>query len=138
MKHIDINDTFHRLVKDGSTAERAWKKLANALMNDDLKLWCNGEPIALDYLNTSVKFILRDGDFVAWPAGGGMGWNPYAYTFTIDAEQFERLLARRPVGRPHKVTTDQVKAARGTTQKMQATNLGVTDRTIRRHKKRTK
>ena len=24
-----------------------------------------------------------------------IGWNPHAYTFTIDGEQFERLLGRR-------------------------------------------
>ena len=37
MNAIGINDAFHRLVKDGMTAEQAWKKLTAALMSGDLK-----------------------------------------------------------------------------------------------------
>ena len=107
---MDINDAFHRLIVDGLSAERAWKKLAGALTDGGLKLWCNDNPnpVALDYLNANVRFIIRDGNFIAWPAGGGLGWDPHAYTFTIDTEQFERLLVRIPIGRPNKLTADML------------------------------
>jgi hypothetical protein len=73
MNALGISNAFHRLVKNGSTAEQAWKRLSTALMSGDLKLWCDGNPVALDYLNANVQFIVRDGDFIAWPAGGVSG-----------------------------------------------------------------
>jgi hypothetical protein len=139
---MDINDAFHRLIVDGLSAERAWKKLADELMNGGLKLWCNGNPVALDYLNANVRFIIRDGNFIAWPAGGGLGWDPHAYTFTIDGGAFDQLLGRARRGRPPKVTAERVeneKALRGTiSKKSLAGYLGVDPRSLRQRKKRTK
>jgi hypothetical protein len=142
MNAIGINDAFHRLVKDGMTAERAWKKFTTALMSGELRLWCNGNPVALDYLNAQVRFIIRNGDFVAWPAGGGIGWAPHAYTFTIDGAAFDQLPGRAPRGRPRKVTAERIeneKALRGPiSKKSLAGYLGVDPRTLRQRKKRTK
>jgi hypothetical protein len=91
MKHVAINDAFRRLVDGGLSAEQAWRKLSDAGMSGDLQLWCNGNPVALDYLNANVRFIIRNGDFIAWTAGGGLGFNPFEYTFTIDDAELERL-----------------------------------------------
>jgi hypothetical protein len=144
MNAIGINDAFHRLVDGGLSAEQAWKKLTTALTSGELRLWCDGNPVALDYLNANVRFILHDGDFVAWPGGGGLGWNPHAYTFTIDGEQFERLLSRPKRGRPPKeVTASDVEqetvrrqsAGRPASQTAVAKALGVGRRTIGRRKK---
>jgi hypothetical protein len=137
VKHIDINDAFHRLVDGGLSVEAAWRKLTGR----DLRMWCNGKPIARDYLDANVRFIIRNGDFVPWPAGGGLGFNPFEYSFTVDAERFERLLSRRRVGRPRKeVTASDVKqekarrgkAGRPASQNALAKHFGIGRRTVGR------
>ena len=144
MAPVAINEAFHRLVKDGNTAEQAWKRLKAALMSGELKLWCNGNPVALDYVNAEVRFIIRNGDFLAWPGGGGIGWNPLKYSFTINGERFERLLASALVGRPSKeVTASNVeqeiarrrKAGQPASQNALAKHFGISRRTVGRLRK---
>ena len=56
-----------------------------------------------------MQLIIRDGNLIVWPSGGGIGWNPCAYTYTVDGEQFERLLGRRRRGAPPKLSAETLK-----------------------------
>jgi hypothetical protein len=106
-ERIALNDAFHRLICRGRSPEQAWKVLINALESGAVKLWCDGKPLALDYVVNNLRIGIRDGNIEVLPAGP-IGWAaPSAsYVFEIDSD-FEQ----RPSLAPPPVDKQDVKHA---------------------------
>jgi hypothetical protein len=145
VKHVTLNAAFHHLVDNGLPTERAWLKLIRAVFAGDLRLWCDGTELSLDYIVNHLRISIYEGSLIVMPAGP-LGWEKPAseYTFTIDAVGFERLLVGRSRGRPKtKLTAKEIKGElnrrrRGglpTNQIALAAHFGTSPQTIRRRRR---
>jgi hypothetical protein len=142
VKHVTLNTAFHHLVDNGLPIERARLKLTRAMFDGDLRLWCDGTALSLDYIVNHLRISICEGSLIVMPAGP-LGWEKPAseYTFAVDAAKFELLLVGRPRGRPNtELTAKEIKSElnrrrRGglpASQIALAAHFGTSPQTIRR------
>jgi len=59
------------------------------------RLWCNGNLVPASFSSTSLVMVARvdaDGPHLEAVPAGGIGWDPMAYTFELDADEIRALL----------------------------------------------
>jgi hypothetical protein len=94
-KRLPLQDGFDRLCEH-CDPPKACKRINDALQENDLRLWCDGALLALDYIIANLVVVLRyeaDGHprCVVEPHGTRLGFDP-SRPHVWEVEGIERLL----------------------------------------------
>jgi hypothetical protein len=104
VQRIAFTEGFRQLVDSGLTREAALNIL-NEERASGLRVWVkkavaggNGRLMMSSEARDDLRFVFdpydANGPPVVYPASSGIGWDPDAYVFELDAAQIEVLIAR--------------------------------------------